>query len=125
MTKKKSKSRGRVGKQKGRSELVAHELGKKEKAKNLAKSGKKSAGLPFNENGLKKVAHHSSGEEKLNRREAFELQRQQAREKALEEKRVRVRAHFDKKMFLIGLNIFKFRNLRYVVTCKRGTYADK
>ena len=95
MTKKRSKTRGRVGKQKGRSELVAHELGKKEKAKNLSKSGKKAAGLPFNENGRlgpKKADHQAAGEEKLKRREAFELQRQQAREKALEDKRIRVRA---------------------------------
>ena len=100
---------------------MAHELGKKEKAKNLAKSGKKSAGLPFNENGLKKVAHHSNGEEKLNRREAFELQRQQAREKALEEKRVRVRAHFDKKMFSSKGFRFKYiqiPKLRNAATCK-------
>lgn len=102
MTKKKSKMRqGKVGKQKGRSELVAHELGKKEKAKKLSKTAKKAAGLPFNENGRvgpKKVDQQSKGDEKMKRREIFEQQRQQAREKALEDKRVRVRAHFLRKL---------------------------
>lgn len=96
MTKKKSKMRqGKVGKQKGRSELVAHELGKKEKAIKMSKNARKAAGLPFNENariGAMKVDQQSKGDVKMKRREIFELQRQQAREKALEEKRVRVKA---------------------------------
>jgi hypothetical protein len=98
MTKKKNKMKHRPGKQKGKSELIAHEQNKKakkEKVKKMAfsKSGKKDGGLPFKENSTRphlKKLDQPKGEEKLQRREAFELQRQQAREKALEDKRIRV-----------------------------------
>ena len=98
---KKNKNKRLLGKQKGKSDLIAHEQNKKakkEKIKNLGlpKSGKKDAGVPFKENihqDLKKLGQQKC-DEKIRRKEAIELQWLQAREKALEDKRFRVLCFF-------------------------------
>ena len=106
MTKKaKNKGKRLPAKQKAQSDLAVHEhnrKAKKERSKNLAfaKSNKKDLGIPLKDQAPKefKNAEQQRVEEKLKRREAIKLLRDQAREKALEERRAKVIQIFQNKL---------------------------